>query len=159
MDNEDNKIELFRRMFCEHYPRLVRLAVQLTGDEDEGRDVVSDVMETAWHMVAHLCVQRLPEQIEAPGRGKPPCGTDGGVLSHGDRGRHGGARAAVEAGGGCCRTVGRAYTDSHTVVLLRAQHVQPDRRTPRNPKFCREIILNPCDYFYFYCFCHIQFLF
>jgi RNA polymerase sigma factor (sigma-70 family) len=48
MDNEENKIELFRRMFCEHYPRLVRLAVQLTGDDDEGRDVVSDVMETAW---------------------------------------------------------------------------------------------------------------
>ena len=48
MDNDDNKIELFRRMFCEHYPRLVRLAVQLTGDEDDGRDVVSDVMETAW---------------------------------------------------------------------------------------------------------------
>lgn len=48
MDNEDNKIELFRRMFCEHYLRLVRLAVQLTGDEDDGRDVVSDVMETAW---------------------------------------------------------------------------------------------------------------
>ena len=84
MDNEENKIELFRRMFCEHYPRLVRLAVQLTGDEDDGRDVVSDVMETAWrnfggidparygtwlrHMAAYLRVQRLLEQIEAPGR-------------------------------------------------------------------------------------------
>ena len=48
MDIDDDKIEPFRRMFCAHYPRLVRLAVQMTGDEDEARDIVSDVMETAW---------------------------------------------------------------------------------------------------------------
>lgn len=35
-------------MFCEYYPKLVRFAVQLTGDADEGRDVVADVMEKAW---------------------------------------------------------------------------------------------------------------
>ena len=32
-------------MFHEHYARLVRLAVQMTGDHDEGRDIVADVME------------------------------------------------------------------------------------------------------------------
>lgn len=48
MDTDDDKIEPFRRMFCAHYPRLVRLAVQMTGDEDEARDIVADVMETAW---------------------------------------------------------------------------------------------------------------
>ncbi len=35
-------------MYCEYYPKLVRFAVQLTGDADEGRDVVADVMEKAW---------------------------------------------------------------------------------------------------------------
>ena len=45
--NNNNKDD-FRRMFCEYYPKLVRLAVQLTGDADEGRDVVADVMEKAW---------------------------------------------------------------------------------------------------------------
>ncbi len=31
-----------------YYPRLVRMAVQMTGDRDEARDIVADVMETAW---------------------------------------------------------------------------------------------------------------
>ena len=35
-------------MFMSHYARLVRLAVQLTGDRDEARDIVADVMERAW---------------------------------------------------------------------------------------------------------------
>ena len=45
---KDKKKDDFRRMFCEYYPKLVRFAVQLTGDADEGRDVVADVMEKAW---------------------------------------------------------------------------------------------------------------
>lgn len=45
--NNNNRDD-FRRMFCEYYPKLVRFAVQLTGDADEGRDVVADVMEKAW---------------------------------------------------------------------------------------------------------------
>ena len=35
-------------MFHKHYARLVRLAMQMTGDHDEGRDIVADVMEQAW---------------------------------------------------------------------------------------------------------------
>lgn len=45
---KDNKKDDFRRMFCEYYPKQVRFAVQLTGNADEGRDVVADVMEKAW---------------------------------------------------------------------------------------------------------------
>ena len=48
MNTKDNDREQFRRMFMSHYARLVRLAVQLTGDRDEARDIVADVMERAW---------------------------------------------------------------------------------------------------------------
>lgn len=48
METESTKKELFHRMFNKHYARLVRLAVQMTGNEDEGRDIVADVMEQAW---------------------------------------------------------------------------------------------------------------
>lgn len=44
--NDDK--EQFRQMFTRHYARLVRYAVQMTGDTDEGRDIVADVMERAW---------------------------------------------------------------------------------------------------------------
>lgn len=44
--NDDK--EQFRQMFTRHYARLVRYAVQMTGDADEGRDIVADVMERAW---------------------------------------------------------------------------------------------------------------
>lgn len=40
--NDDK--EQFRQMFTRHYARLVRYAVQMTGDADEGRDIVADVM-------------------------------------------------------------------------------------------------------------------
>ena len=153
MDNEENKIELFRRMFCEHYPRLVRLAVQLTGDDEEGRDVVSDVMETAWRnfggidtarqgtwlrtCVYNACLNRLKHRgVESRHAAlmAESCrmATEADMVERERLVAGGGGRAAWGGGGGCCRTVGRAYTDSHTVVLLRAQHVQPDRRTPRN---------------------------
>lgn len=49
----DNK-EQFHRMFLRHYPRLVRLATQFTGDGDEARDIVADVMETAWRRHAGM---------------------------------------------------------------------------------------------------------
>lgn len=48
MNIKDNDKERFRQMFMAHYARLVRLAVQLTGDRDEARDIVADVMERAW---------------------------------------------------------------------------------------------------------------
>ena len=41
-------------MFLRHYPRLVRLATQFTGDGDEARDIVADVMETAWRRHAGM---------------------------------------------------------------------------------------------------------
>lgn len=44
----DKDIEQFRQMFTRLYPRLVRMAVQMTGDKDEGRDIAADVMEQAW---------------------------------------------------------------------------------------------------------------
>ena len=38
----------FKQVFMDMYPRLVRYATQLMGDGDEARDIVGDVMETAW---------------------------------------------------------------------------------------------------------------
>ena len=50
-------------MFMSHYARLVRLAVQLTGDRDEARDIVADVLEEqgAWLglCVRNACLNRL----------------------------------------------------------------------------------------------------
>lgn len=54
MRTKDNDREGFKLMFMTHYARLVRLAVQLTGDRDEGRDIVADVMERAWRRFDRL---------------------------------------------------------------------------------------------------------
>lgn len=48
MTFHEMETEQFRQMFTRYYPRLVRMAVQMTGDRDEARDIVADVMETAW---------------------------------------------------------------------------------------------------------------
>lgn len=42
------KREAFGQMFTEMYPRMVCYASQLTGDGEEARDIVSEVMEQAW---------------------------------------------------------------------------------------------------------------
>ena len=54
----DKDIEQFRLTFTRHYPRLVRMAVQMTGDKDEGRDIVADVMEQAWCKRASIDTER-----------------------------------------------------------------------------------------------------
>lgn len=41
-------------MFKEFYPKLVRYATQLTGDGEEARDLVEDVMEQAWKMFKEI---------------------------------------------------------------------------------------------------------
>lgn len=46
--NKNKKKKDFEQMFREFYPKLVRYAVQLTGDGEEARDMVEDVMEQAW---------------------------------------------------------------------------------------------------------------
>lgn len=45
---DHTKKEVFEQMFVEMYPRMVRYASQLTGDKEEARDIVSEVMEQAW---------------------------------------------------------------------------------------------------------------
>ena len=42
---DHTKKEVFEQMFVEMYPRMVRYASQLTGDKEEARDIVSEVME------------------------------------------------------------------------------------------------------------------
>lgn len=46
---ETSKAELFKPVFIEMYPKLVRYATQLISDGDEARDIVSDIMEQAWN--------------------------------------------------------------------------------------------------------------
>lgn len=43
------KEELFKPVFMEMYPKLVRYATQLMNDVDEAKDIVGDVMERAWN--------------------------------------------------------------------------------------------------------------
>lgn len=45
-----SKEERFREMFMEMHPKLVRFGIQLMGDADEAKDMVSEVMEQAWAM-------------------------------------------------------------------------------------------------------------
>lgn len=49
-----NDEQRFRMLFMEMYPKLVRYAMALMGDEDEARDAVSDVFEQAWRRYATL---------------------------------------------------------------------------------------------------------
>lgn len=56
---KDKKKDDFRRMFCEYYPKLVRFAVQLTGDADERllsrvEDVAEGLGEPA-RSIVRLC--------------------------------------------------------------------------------------------------------
>lgn len=41
-------------MFRAEYPRLLRYAVQLMGDREEARDIVSEVMEHAWRQFGQI---------------------------------------------------------------------------------------------------------
>ena len=45
---ENKKQEVFGQLFATHYPRLLRYAVQLTGNREEACDIVSGAMEQAW---------------------------------------------------------------------------------------------------------------
>lgn len=49
-----DKEERFRELFLAMYPKLVRYAATLMADEDEAKDIVSEVMGTAWEQFEAL---------------------------------------------------------------------------------------------------------